>query len=159
MYFSIINKVRIALIATVIIGIFAWNASWMPAAITAFLVYLIPVLAALNILHEIGVTAYLHIAFDSIKADVVELDDTSGDKKLPEKNYHVTFLFNGAPYTTQFAEAGIINSLEDGAHCYVRVQRESPHAVFIDGFKLKYMNLCYAIVLAIMVYSYSGYGG
>jgi hypothetical protein len=157
MYFRHITRIRTTLVALVIIGTFAVQESWLPAQASAVLLLLIPFLALLNVLHEIGFVIYLHRAFDRIRADVVEIEGTNEKNKLPLRNYHVTFSFHSSPYTTQFSEGGIIQALAGKTQCYVLVDREVPHEVFIDSFSLKYMQLIYALLLAAMVYSYGNY--
>jgi hypothetical protein len=115
------------------------------------LYYLIPTLAVVVVLNELFYILYLQRSFTRLHADVVPLEDSS-DHHQAVKNYDVTFVYNGAPFTARFSETVLGSSLHGLASCRVLIQKQPPHMILIDGFKLRYMNLIFAFMLVYLVY-------
>ena len=140
------------------VGIFVWHSTWVPASIAVILDYLIPILSLLVLVHEIYYIIYIHRAFIKLDATIVKQED-SMENNLPVKNYDVTSEFRGVTFTRRFSESALGNDLADRTHCQILLQKLPPHAIFIDSFKIKYINLVFSLMLVYLVYYYYSHPG
>ena len=141
MYFFKAGKVRGFLITPIMVGLFIWHSTWVPAPIAVILDYLIPILSLLVVAHEIYYIVYMHRAFIKLDATIVQQEDTT-----------VTF-------TRRFSESALGNDLAGRTQCQILLQRLLPHAIFIDSFKIKYINLVFSLMLVYLVYYYYRHPG
>jgi hypothetical protein len=158
MYLSKASKIRGFLITPMMLGLFIWHSTWVPTSAATALNYFIPFLALLVVVHEIYYVIYMHRAFISLDATVVRAEDTM-DNNLPIRNYDVSSEFRGVKFTQRFSESALGNDLAGREHCHILVQRNPPHAIFIDSFKLKYLNLIFSLMLVCLVYYYYSHQG
>lgn len=158
MYFFKASKIRGFLITPMMVGIFVWHSTWLPVPVSIILDYLIPILALVVVAHEIYYIVYMHRSFIKLNATIVQQEDTT-ENNLPIKNYDVTSEFRGVTFTKRFSESALGNDLAGRDHCNMLLQRLPPHAIFIDSFKLKYLNLIFSLMLAYLVYYYYSHPG
>jgi len=125
----------------------------VPPPIAVILDYLIPILSLLVVAHEVYYIVYMQRAFIKLDATVVQQEDTT-ENNLPVKNYDVTSEFRGVTFTRRFSETALGNDLAGRTQCQILLQRLPPHAIFIDSFKIKYINLIFSLMLVYLVYYY-----
>ena len=133
------------------ISLFAWHADWLPVWAATGLNYFIPIMTALAVIHEIYYVIYLHRSFDRLPA-VVTLAEETMENNLQVRSYDVRFDVHGQSFTTRFSENMMGNNLAGKTECHILLQREKPHAIFIDSFSFMYMNLLFALMLVGLVY-------
>ena len=153
MYFFKAGKIRGFLITPIMVGLFVWHSTWVPAPIAIILDYLIPILSLIVVAHEIYYIVHMHQAFIKLDATIVQQEDTS-ENNLLVKNYNVTSEFRGVTFTRRFSESALGNDLAGRTRCQILLQRLPPHAIFIDSFKIKYLNLIFSLMLVYLVYYY-----
>jgi hypothetical protein len=153
MYFSNISKIRAVITIPVLAGLFIWHASWLPASAAMVLNYLIPAFTALIVINEIIYTIYLHRFFVKVNAEVIQKEDTV-ENKLPVKHYDLRFDFKGNTFVTQFSETMMSSNLSNITRCNILIHKKPPQIILVDGFKLKYMNLIFSLMLVYFVYYY-----
>jgi hypothetical protein len=148
-------NIRRVLMGVALIGIMAWQSTWLPATGMQILHLLTLIAAALGLLHEIVYVRYLSKFFTTVEAEVIHhADRQQNDMKV--STFLLKYNYDGAERACTYDDDIINHTIRGKSICKLIVHIKDPSLVFIDTFKFRYLNLIFAIFLLCSVVSMYG---